>query len=452
MTAPPDASPPAVPVTVSPCAAPRARWPISLLLTAAFIAAFVQVLGSPAAVPFEPPVIEADRAAAPQFERGFMPNPDLIEIHSPSLLELGDGRARAFWISGNEGSPDAVIGTAVFDRASGTWGPVGTAATAGDTGLAVVRYVKKVGNGVARRDPHGRIWLFYVTVSVGGWAGSSINVRVSADDGATWGPARRLITTPFLNLSTLVRNTPVVYQDGSTGLPAYHEFITKCAELLRIDADGHVVDKQRLNTRFTAVQPLVLVQSPTRAIAMMRNAADIKPRRVIETRTDDGGRRWSAPTESPLHNPGSPVAGAALPDGRLLVVANNSEWNRRQLSLLASADQGASWRLISMLDDQTGQAADVGHRTNFTSAMQRVAGEAGIPASQTERVARFATKFKCYGEGCDFEYSYPSLTHTADGQYLLVYTWNRTLIAWARFNQAWIDQQMRASADTRSSR
>ena len=448
----PNMTPPATPVTAAPRTAQRSRWPIGLLLAASFIAAFVQVLNSPAAVPFEPPTIEPDRAAAPHFERGFVPNPDLIEIHSPSLLELGDGRARAFWISGNEGSPDAVIGTALFDRTTGTWGPVGTAATAGDTGRAVMRYVKKVGNAVARRDSHGRIWLFYVTVSVGGWAGSSINLRLSTDDGATWGPARRLITTPFLNLSTLVRNTPVTYQDGGTGLPAYHEFITKCAELLRIDAMGQVIDKQRLNTRFTAVQPLLLVQSPTRAIAVMRNAADIKPRHVIETRTDDGGQHWSPPAESPLHNPGSPVAGAALPDGRLLLVANNSEWNRRQLSLLASADQGASWQLLNMLDDQTGQAAEVGHRPNFTLAMQRVATEAGIPVSQAERVARFATKFKCYGEGCDFEYSYPSLTHTADGQFLLVYTWNRTLIAWVRFNQAWIDRQMKSPADTRSLR
>ena len=42
------------------------------------------------------------------------------------------------------------------------------------------------------------------------------------------------MTSPFVNVSTLVRSNPFRYADGSIGLPAYHEFIGKFAELIRI--------------------------------------------------------------------------------------------------------------------------------------------------------------------------------------------------------------------------
>ena len=43
------------------------------------------------------------------------------------------------------------------------------------TAQGVNRYIRKLGNPVVTRDAAGRIWLFYVSVSVGGWSGSAIN-------------------------------------------------------------------------------------------------------------------------------------------------------------------------------------------------------------------------------------------------------------------------------------
>ena len=172
-----------------------------------------------------------------------------IHTHAASLVELGDGRIRAFWFSGSrEGAQDVEIRSAVFDPAKNLWGAEHSVADRAGTQRALLRYVKKLGNPVALRAADGTLWLFYVTVSLGGWAGSSITAITSKDDGATWSPARRLITSPFINISTLVKGTPFFYSDGSMGLPVYHEFIGKFGELLRIASDGEIIDKQRLSS------------------------------------------------------------------------------------------------------------------------------------------------------------------------------------------------------------
>ena len=74
-------------------------------------------------------------------------------------------------------------------------------------------------------DSDGRLWLIYVTVSIGGWSGSSLNVTMSEDEGRTWTRSRRLTLSPFLNLSELVKNAPVALTDGGSAVPIYHEFV-----------------------------------------------------------------------------------------------------------------------------------------------------------------------------------------------------------------------------------
>lgn len=204
-----------------------------------------------------------------------------------SLVELGDGRIRAFWFAGSrEGAKDVEIISAIFDPDKNLWGAEQSIVTREDTQYSLLRYVKKLGNPVAHRAPDGTLWLFYVTVSLGGWAGSSITAITSTDDGSTWSPARRLITSPFMNISTLVKGTPILYDDGSTGLPVHHEFIGKFGELLRISNEGEIIDKQRLSSGRSSLQPVVLIKTPQQAQALMRYAG-ASPMRVIATTTND---------------------------------------------------------------------------------------------------------------------------------------------------------------------
>jgi len=109
------------------------------------------------------------------------------------------------------------IETAVFDPRIGRWSPERMVASRASTQRALFRYVKKLGNPVAARAADGSLALFYVTVSLGGWGGSSITTITSHDEGETWSPARRIITSPFFNLSTLVKGRAFAYADGTLG-------------------------------------------------------------------------------------------------------------------------------------------------------------------------------------------------------------------------------------------
>ncbi|MGC2048649.1 MAG: sialidase family protein, partial [Gallionella sp.] len=310
-----------------------------------------------------------------------------------------------------------------------------------DTQRSLLRYVKKLGNPVAHRATDGTLWLFYVTVSLGGWAGSSITAITSTDDGSSWSSARRLITSPFLNISTLVKGTPFNYDDGSIGLPVYHEFIGKFGELLRISSNGTIIDKTRLSSGNYSLQPVVLIRSPQQALALMRDAG-ASPKRVIATATGDAGRHWSAPSRTALSNPDAAISGVVLPAGHILLALNDTEQGRDALSLVISPDGGRTWKTVYQLEDQRGQSADQAH---YAQVAAKLASNTDDGITNAADYARSAQRSKCDAQGCGFEFSYPYLIQAHNGDFHLVYTWNRSFIKHVRFTQAWLDKQLQKS-------
>jgi predicted neuraminidase len=431
---------------------PAARHMLVLcLLLIAFGAAFYKVAHCPKPALFQLPLIEQkigivqkSISAAPDIRTHFASTRQNISTHAASLVELGDGRIRAFWFAGSrEGAQDVEIRSAVFDPSNDSWGAEHSVANREDTQRSLLRYVKKLGNPVALRAPDGKLWLFYVTVSLGGWAGSSITAITSSDDGASWSPARRLITSPFSNISTLVKGTPFLYSDGTMGLPVYHEFIGKFGELLRINGNGEIIDKQRLSSGKSALQPVVLIRNPQQALVLMRRSGN-SPKRVIATATDDAGQHWSAPAKTALANPDAAISGVVLPDGRILVVLNNIEDGRDALSLVVSSDGGATWKTVYQLEDQLGQSTEPARYVQITSELAK-ATDASI--TDATSYAKSAQRNKCEEQKCAFEFSYPYLIQAKNGDFHLVYTWNRSFIKHVRFTRSWLDQRMEKNAD-----
>ena len=406
----------------------------------AFGAAFYKVAHRPPPTLFQLPLIEQKNGnVTPEFRTHFVSTQQNISTHAASLVELSDGRIRAFWFAGSrEGAQDVEILSAVFDPAKDSWGPEQIIANREDTERSLLRYVKKIGNPVAQRAPDGKLWLFYVTVSLGGWAGSSITAITSTDDGATWSPARRLITSPFINISTLVKGTPFLYNDGTMGMPVYHEFIGKFGELLRIDNSGEIIDKQRLSSGKSTLQPVVLIKNPRQALVLMRRSGT-SPKRVIATKTDDVGQHWSLPVKTALANPDAAISGVVLPDGRMLVVLNNIEDGRYSLSLVVSVDGGATWKTVCRLEDQSSQPTDLVHYGQIAGELAKAAD---TNITDATAYAKSAQRNKCEAQRCDFEFSYPYLSLTHSGDFHLVYSWNRSFIKHVRFNRAWLDQHM----------
>jgi predicted neuraminidase len=314
-------------------------------------------------------------------------------VHCPTLVELAGGDLLAVWYGGTkEGARDVALYQSRWVKRQGVWSPPRLLTDASRTQADLGRYVRKLGNAVLERDAEGKIRLLYVSVAAGGWSGSAINCRVSDDNGLSWSPAKRLVTSPFLNMGMLVRCPPVLFSDGSSGLPAYIECFGKFGEFIRIGRDGGVLDKARMSWGRSSLQPSVVPMQYNWAIAFMRQSGT-PHRRILRSDTDDGGLTWGAPWNMTLPNPDSAVMGLRARDGTLLLAFNAFEVDRDVLSLAVSTDRGRSWKEIHQFEKAAG----------------------GIVG-----------------------YSYPYIIQTADGMFHVLYSWNRERIKHVSFNEAWL--------------
>jgi predicted neuraminidase len=314
--------------------------------------------------------------------------------HASSLIELDDGNILSVWYGGSrEGAADVRIFKSVYNPETKSWSTPGAIISAAEVTKDVSRYVKKIGNPVLHMDTQKRIWLFFVTVSVGGWSGSSLNYIVSADNGQSWSNATRLVTSPFLNVSTLVKGQPFNYQDGSIGLPVYHELMGKFSELLRIDVNGTVLEKNRITGGRRSLQPSIALLDEKNAIALMRYSGKT-PKRILAAKTNDGGVSWLPSKKISLPNPNSGLMVRADSGNRLLLVFNNTERGRHILSLAVADYSGKSWKVVHDFENS--------------------------PAESDDR------------------FSYPYFIKTATGDYHLTYTWKKHRIKHVVFNAQWL--------------
>ncbi len=394
------------------------------------------------------------KAAIGRFVRHFASSRLHAQTHASSLVELKDGRVRAFWFSGSrEGASDVTVNSAVFDPAKDEWSAEQVVASRASTQRALHRYVAKLGNPVAARSADGTLRLFYVTVSLGGWAGSSITTMTSSDEGETWSTPRRLITSPFINISTLVKGTPFLYADGSMGVPVYHELLGKFAEILHLDAAGNVIDKQRLaRAGQGTLQPVVLVKSPEQALVLTRYSGQDNPHLARSLSTEDGGQHWSAVEKSSFPNPDAALSGTALPDGRLLAVLNHQEQGRDSLSLMLSADGGRQWKELHRLEEMR-VVRD--KKLDEKQCLRIVQGlilnsDARLAKAPTATLNEYVDSAKARVRadgGCSFEFSYPYLIQVRNGDIHLSYTWNRVFIKHVTFDQQWLNRHLKKDAD-----
>ena len=150
--------------------------------------------------------------APPHFTTELIPPDPLVpSAHVSSVCETPDGKLRVAWYGGtHEGARDVNIYWST--RAPGedqAWSMPQVLVSRASALQELRRPVKKVGNAMMFADSAGQLRLIYVTVSIGGWSTSSLNVKTSRDGGQTWLPSQRLTLSPFFNLSELVKNLGV---------------------------------------------------------------------------------------------------------------------------------------------------------------------------------------------------------------------------------------------------
>jgi len=376
------------------------RTALLVIAVSVFALACQRLLRAPPAPGFDVPAVSAPANARPASYRVQDVSHGVTPFtHSAAAVEVPGRGLLAFWYGGTrEGSADCAIYTARLDAVSGAWGAERVVIDREALQAGLRRSIRKIGNPVVTRGRDGVLHLFFVSVSVGGWAGSAINTLTSRDGGESWSAPRRLVTSPFLNISTLVKGEPLLYSDGSIALPVYHEFVGKFGELLRLSPEGQVLNKERLHSGRDSLQPVVTPRSKSEAVGFMRYAGP-PPGRVLSFRSDDGGRSWTVPGKTALANPNAAVAAMRLDGGDLLLAFNDSESGRQNLSLAHSRDDGRSWRVVHVVEDA--------------------------------------------GAESNAEFSYPWLLRTGDGDWHLLYTEGKRRIRHARFNLAWLEQKLR---------
>ena len=357
-------------------------------------------------------------------------------VHAASIVELRNGGLRAVWFSGSrEGAGDVTIQTAVMDAASMRWQTESTLFDRQKLERGLWRYVKKLGNPVIARAPDGSLSLWLVNVSLGGWAGSAVTWSRSVDEGASWSVPKRLVTSPFLNISTLVKSAPVPLADGQVYLPVYHEFVTKFAEVLRLSADGQVVDKIRIPGSRSSLQPVLLVDDAQKAQIFMRSSHGGF---VTASATGDAGRTWSDTRITSWPNPDSALAGVVTSGAMQWLALNPTSAGRGILAMLQAPkggifDGALQWIVEPNLTSATRHPAGLS-MSNYELALGQELQARGTSQVQAQSYVASAKRQLCSADNCAQEFSYPYLLQTSDGFIHLVYTWHRTRIRHVRFD------------------
>lgn len=292
-----------------------------------------------------PAAVEAK--GAPEFQRVFDYAVPEGVAHAPAIVLDGEG-ARIAWFEGSaEAQPDVDLHSVELQRGPEGWqagrpAPYVTRDTLG-AAMEPRQLVVTLGNVVENEARDASVYA--TVVSVGGWAMASIaDVEMGAD-----GPveARKLNLSPFLNRSHLVKSPMVGYADGSHALPAYFEMGGTHGTLVRFGPKGRVRDTRRISGPGKMIQPMIVPLDSARAVAFLRDFD--RSDRVWISRTEDGGQSWSVAEKTDMANRSAPVAALNLGDGRIMMAANDVE-GAGALRLLLSEDEGASWRLVTVLE------------------------------------------------------------------------------------------------------
>jgi predicted neuraminidase len=288
------------------------------------------------------------------------------QCHASTLAETPTGLVAAWFGGRREKSPD--VGIWMAHRTSEGWTePVEVANGVQPDGHRFPSW-----NPVLFQAQSGPLRLFYkVGPDPSRWWGM---FATSLDAGRSWSVPARM---PIASLGP-AKNKPIELANGTILSPTSSE-----AGSWRVQVErqaGGTTTWQRTEVSsgtelFRAIQP-ALLRYPSGRIQLLARSRDD---RVVQSWSDDDGRRWSPLRETMLLNPNSGIDAVMLRDGRALLVYNPTRWRRSPLVVAISTD-GERWRDVLTLEDGAG------------------------------------------------EYSYPAVIQTADGQVHVTYTWRRQRI------------------------
>lgn len=355
----------------------------------------------------------------------FLPTP-YPQNHAANLLAQPDGILLCTWFAGTqEGKADISVLLSRRDPKTGIWSePVQLSDDP----------TRSEQNPILFQAPNGPLWLLWTAQVAGNQDTAIVRRRLSTDGGHSWGTIETLIDTP----GTFVRQPPVVLANGDWLLPIFH-CIARPGEKWVGSHDTSAVlissDQGRSWTEHAVpestgyvhmnIQPL----GDGTLLALFRSRwADY----IHASRSQDGGRSWSAPSPTALPNNNSSIQFIRLASGELVAAYNPTsaaDYSERRASLYDEIDDGDS-RVDPVAKDGERSAVwgvprgpmSLAVSTDEGQSWRRLDVEAGdgycLTNNSTEKLNR--------------EYSYPSLVQAADGDVHLAFTYFRQRIKHVR--------------------
>lgn len=207
------------------------------------------------------------------------------------------------------------------------------------------------GNPVVWQAPDGMVWLFYVQRYGDTWSDSRIKAKISKDGARTWSDSF-MIT---FQQGMMVQGLPIVLNDGTYLLPAYHETghdqektdPDTASLFFRIDPRTNTwTETGKILSDNGNLQPHAVQLSDSHLIAYCRRGGSFDPLpdgRIIRAESHDAGKTWSHGTPSQFKNPNAAIAFIKLLNGHLLLVYNDSISARTPLTVSISTDNDKTW-------------------------------------------------------------------------------------------------------------
>ncbi|HTE33786.1 MAG TPA: exo-alpha-sialidase, partial [Chryseolinea sp.] len=140
-----------------------------------------------------------------------------------------------------------------------------------------------------------------------------------------------------------------VYMGGRLIVPLYSDGFD-CSLFAITDDDGKTWQYSNPVLGGAGIQPTIAIGKDSLLVAYLRDNGP-EPHRMQRTESHDKGLTWSIPKDDALPNPGAGCDVVTLASGDWLMVFNDSERGRQNLSVALSDDEGKSWKWKRVIEN-----------------------------------------------------------------------------------------------------
>ncbi|MFH8573739.1 exo-alpha-sialidase [Streptomyces sp. NPDC017993] len=380
-----------------------------------------------------------------------------VQNHAANLTVLPGGDLGCVWFGGSqEGVADISVW---FSRL----------AAGGDTWSAPVRLsddaTRSEQNPLLFPAPGGELWLLHTAQRAGHQDTAEVRLRVSGDNGVSWGPSRVLFPATARG-GVFVRQPVVAAKAGRLLLPVFRCVAAPgekwsggqdTSSVMLSDDEGRTWTEHEVPGSTGLVHMNVHPLPDSSLLALFRSRrADAVYRSV----SHDAGETWTTPRPLAVPNNNSSIQYLPLADGRLALVHNHSsaaDATARRVSLYDEIDEIDEIAVES--DDAS--AKDAGPGTGSGTPELSDAAFWGAPRApltlslSTDSGLTWPLRHDletgdgyCLTnnsrDGLNRELSYPSVAQTPDGCLHIAYTHHRRTIKHLRLSPAWADREISA--------